>query len=187
MTSSKADCELMGTRLIVWNPEKGMEVYRSGFFGKPVGIAKPRPDEDFDVPLMLDLMEGIYLLENKKIRVLDSRNQKTLTKSDITRVGEQTYENFRSAYTVYKNLRKKGYVVTPGIKFGADFAVYEHGPGIDHAPFIVSVKDADENMGSFEIVRAGRLATTVRRRFTLGIPNKRNTAVEYLAFSWFKA
>ena len=164
-----------------------MEVYRSGFFGKPVGIPKPRPDEDFDVPLMLDLMEGIYLFEKNKIRVLDTRTQRRLKKIDLTKMAEQSYENFKSAYSVYKHLRNKGYVVTPGIKFGADFAVYERGPGIDHAPFLVSVKKKDGNMGPFEIVRAGRLATTVRKRFTIGIPEKHGSNVQYLAFSWFKA
>ncbi len=184
---SKIDCELMGTRLIVWQPDKGMEIYRSGFFGKPVGVPKPRPDQIFDVPLMLDLMEGIYLFEKNKIRVLDSRTHRKLRKIDLTRMAQQTYEHFQSACTVYKHLRNKGYVVTPGIKFGADFAVYERGPGIDHAPFLVSVKKRDENMGPFEIVRAGRLATTVRKRYTIGIPNKKGSDVEYLSFSWFKA
>ncbi|MEM3382085.1 MAG: tRNA-intron lyase, partial [Candidatus Bathyarchaeia archaeon] len=27
----------MGSRLVVWNSEDGMNLYRSGFYGKPVG------------------------------------------------------------------------------------------------------------------------------------------------------
>lgn len=183
----KIECELIGSRLIVWEPREGMEIYRSGFFGKPVGMSKPKPEQEFDEPLMLDLMEGIYLLEKRKIRVVEARTSKRIGKSELTRLAEGTYEDFASAYTVYRDLRDKGYVVTPGIKFGADFAVYEHGPGIDHAPFLVSVKKKDESMGSFEIVRAGRLATTVRKRFMIGIPDTRGTKVRYLAFSWFRA
>lgn len=67
-------------------------------------------------------------------------------------------------------------IVTPGIRFGSDFAIYEHGPGIDHAPFIVTVKNEEDTMGPFEVVLAGRLATTVRKQFTIAVPNSRKTS-----------
>ncbi len=147
----QGEAELIGTRLIVWDAKNGLDIYRSGFFGKPVGIPKPKPDQDFDVQ------------------------------------ARETYRGFSQAYQVYKDLRNKGYIVTPGIKFGADFAVYEHGPGIDHAPFIVSVEDPESIMGPFEVVRAGRLATTVRKQFIIAIPDTKQDEIRYLVFSWFKA
>ncbi len=73
--------ELIGTRLIVWDHKSGLGIYRSGFFGKPVGIPKPKPDQDFEVPLLLDLMEGLYLPETKRIRVIDGRSKKPLGQS----------------------------------------------------------------------------------------------------------
>jgi len=36
-------------------------------------------------------------------------------------------------------------------------------------------------------VRAGRLATTVRKQFILAIPEKNSEKIRYLVFSWFKA
>ncbi|TMI37988.1 tRNA-intron lyase, partial [Candidatus Bathyarchaeota archaeon] len=78
-------------------------------------------------------MEGLYLLEHKRIGVVDGRTKKPLGKGVLLGAARETYRGFSAAYQVYKDLREKGYVVTPGIKFGADFAVYEHGPGIDHA------------------------------------------------------
>ena len=185
--SALDQAELIGTRLIVWDYKAGLGIYRSGFFGKPVGIPKPKPDQDFEVPLLLDLMEGLYLLENKRISVIDGRSKKPLGKSVLLKAARETYRGFRAAYQVYKDLREKGYVVTPGIKFGADFAVYEHGPGIDHAPFIVSVETPDSVMGPFEVVRAGRLATTVRKHFIIAIPDTRSGKIRYLVFQWFKA
>jgi len=185
--SALDQAELIGTRLIVWDYKAGLGIYRSGFFGKPVGIPKPKPDQDFEVPLLLDLMEGLYLLENKRISVIDGRSKKTLGKSVLLKAARETYRGFSAAYQVYKDLREKGYVVTPGIKFGADFAVYEHGPGIDHAPFIVSVETHDSVMGPFEVVRAGRLATTVRKHFIIAIPDTKSGKIRYLVFQWFKA
>src|SRR5215472_11645095 len=111
--------ELIGTRLIVWDHKAGLGIYRSGFFGKPVGIPKPKPDQDFDVPLLLDLMEGLYLLEHKKISVSDGVTKKPVGKSVLLREATRTYRGFSQAYQVYKDLRNKGYIVTPGIKFEA--------------------------------------------------------------------
>lgn len=185
--SKPVESELVGTRLIVWNPEEGTALYRSGFYGKPVGLPKPKPDQEFDAPLMLDLMEGLYLLEHGKICVIDSKTRKKVTKAQLKKLAGRVYKGFTVAYTVYKHLRDKGLVVTPGIKFGADFAAYERGPGIDHAPFLVSVKQRQETMGTFEIVRAGRLATTVRKMFTIAVPDAKGEKIDYLAFSWFRA
>jgi tRNA-intron endonuclease len=58
---------------------------------------------------------------------------------------------------------------------------------MEHAPYMVSVKKGDSSMTATEIVKAGRLATTVRKRFIIAVPDltKRNT--RYLIFKWFKA
>ncbi len=84
------------------------------------------------------------------------------------------------------DLREHGYVVLTGIKFGCEFAVYEHGPGMDHAPYLVSVKAPDEEISSIDVVRAGRLATTVKKRFIIAVPNLNNKKVQYLMFKWQK-
>ncbi len=183
------EAELVGTRLIVWDPKVGLEIYRSGFFGKPVGIPKPKPEQEFDVPLLLDLMEGLYLLEEGRISVVDSKTRRNVGRQILLAAARRTYRGFELAYRVYRDLRDKGFIVTPGIKFGADFAVYERGPGIDHAPFIVSVETPDSLMGPFEVVRAGRLATTVRKQFIIAIPDKKkgSSKVRYIVFRWFKA
>jgi len=179
--------ELIGTRLIVWNNSDGVRLYRMGFYGKPVGIPKPKPEQEFKAPLMLDLMEGVYLLDRKIIRVVDVKTSKTVNRSKILKLANKTYKEFDLGYAAYQNLREKGLIVTPGIRFGSDFAIYEHVPGIDHAPFIVTVKREEETMGPFEVVLAGRLATTVRKQFTIAVPKPRGNSVDYLVFKWFKA
>jgi tRNA-intron endonuclease len=179
--------ELIGTRLIVWNNSDGVRLYRMGFYGKPVGIPKPKPEQEFKAPLMLDLMEGLYLLDRKIIKVVDVKTSRIVSRSKILELANKTYKEFNLGYAAYQNLREKGLIVTPGIRFGSDFAIYEHGPGIDHAPFIVTVKREEETMGPFEVVLAGRLATTVRKQFTIAVPKPRGNGVDYLVFKWFKA
>ncbi|MFB0514907.1 MAG: tRNA-intron lyase, partial [Candidatus Bathyarchaeia archaeon] len=52
----KIQTEFIENFLVVWNPEDGSELYKIGYYGKPMGIPKPKIAE-FNVPLILDLME----------------------------------------------------------------------------------------------------------------------------------
>jgi tRNA-intron endonuclease len=97
------------------------------------------------------------------------------------------YEEFDRKYAVYRDLRDHGLIVTPGIKYGCDFAVYKHGPGVEHAPYMVSVKKTADMITATEIVKAGRLATTVRKRFIIAVPDLETDNIQYLMFKWFKA
>ncbi|MEM4245765.1 MAG: tRNA-intron lyase [Candidatus Bathyarchaeia archaeon] len=186
-TKSRITAELTGERLIVWDFKEANDLYRLGFYGKPVGIPKPKPGQEFQAPLVLDLMEGAYLLEKRIINIVNPHTGLAVKRRELQRIAEKTYMNFKRSYTIYKDMREKGYVVTPGIKFGSDFAVYERGPGIDHAPFIISVRSRKETMGPFDIVRAGRLATTVRKQFIIATPKSARKGVNYFIFRWFKA
>jgi len=90
-------------------------------------------------------------------------------------------------YIVFENLRNKGYIVSPGIKFGCDFAVYIHGPGIDHAPYLVKVLKPSQSISGVDIVLAGRLATTVKKQFILAIVNTEERSIKFIGFDWWKA
>ena len=173
---------LAGSRLIVWNPSEARRLYNNGFYGKPLGIPKPR--EDFDAPLVLDPIEGLYLLEKGLIQVIYGPDKKEITLDELRETTQAILERLDMKYAVYRNLRERGYVVTPGIKYGCDFAVYEHGPGVDHAPFIVQVKNSGDGLTAPEIVEAGRLATTVRKTFIIALVDGED--IRFLSFKWWK-
>jgi tRNA-intron endonuclease len=176
-------CDLIENRLIVWNIEDSRKLFSSGYYGKPIGIPKPKFDE-IDVPLILDLIEGLYLLEIKKISIY--KDKKKITIEAMTEICKKEVHEFDKKYLVYKNFRDKGYIINPGIKFGCDFAVYEKGPGIDHAPFLIQVYNRSDSISSTAIVLAGRLATTVRKQFIYAIP-KGKDKVDFIALDWWKA
>jgi tRNA-intron endonuclease len=182
----KIAVEFIENFLVVWDSPNGSELYRKGYYGKPLGIAKPKIPE-FNVPLILDLMEGLYLAEKGTIRVYEGSEREKVGLAKLRRMAKQLYEEFDGKYAVYRDLREKGLVVTPGIKFGCDFAVYKHGPGVEHAPYMVSVKKAKSEMTATDIVKAGRLATTVRKRFIIAVPDLEKEKIRYLIFKWFKA
>ena len=176
-------CELVENRLIVWNIEDSRKLFSSGYYGKPIGIPKPKFDE-INVPLILDLIEGLYLLEIKRISIY--KDKKKIAVEEMIEICKKEVHEFDKKYLVYKNFRDKGYIINPGIKFGCDFAVYERGPGIDHAPFLIQVYNRSDSISSTAIVLAGRLATTVRKQFILAIP-KGKDKVDFLALDWWKA
>ena len=182
----RTSVEFIENFLVVWDTKEGSELYRNGFYGKPLGIAKPKIPE-FNVPLILDLMEGLYLLEKEKITVFEGTEKRKVGIRKLRQLAKKLYEEFDEKYTVYRDLRSNDLVVTPGIKFGCDFAVYKYGPGMEHAPYMVSVKNSESNMTATEIVKAGRLATTVRKRFIIAVPDLTKGKTQYLIFKWFKA
>ena len=183
---AKARVELIENILVVWDSTEGSQLYKTAYYGKPLGIAKPKIPE-FDVPLILDLMEGLYLAEKDEIVIYEKPGETKVNLKKLRQKAKQLYEEFEEKYAVYHDLRESGLIVTPGIKFGCDFAVYKYGPGVEHAPFMVSVKKAGSDISATEMVKAGRLATTVRKRFIIAVPDLASKQVKYLIFKWFKA
>ena len=175
--------ELLENRIVVWDIQESRNLFGAGYFGKPIGIPKPNVDE-INVPLILDLIEGCYLQETSKIKI--TKNGKKVSLNMLIRICRKEYHNFDKKYRVYKDFREKGYVVNPGIKFGCDFAVYQKGPGIDHAPYLIQVYNKNDNISSTAVVLAGRLASSVKKQFILAIPHGKDK-IDYLALDWWKA
>lgn len=175
--------EFIEGNIVVFDREDAKRLYASGYYGKPLGVSKPK-ELNFDEPLILDLIEALYLFDEGELTVY--RNDRALSREELESLGKEYYARFCELYMVYRDLRKRGFVVTSGIKFGSDFAVYKHGPGIDHAPFIVQVKTINDYIHATELVRSGRLATTVRKNFIIAIPDVMGGKVRYLVFSWVK-
>jgi tRNA-intron endonuclease len=182
----ETEAEFVENFLVVWDSKKGSELFELGFYGKPLGIPKPKSSE-FDVPLVLDLMEGLYLAEKGLVRVVEGPEKKGVNLRTLKGRAQKTFDAFDAMYAVYRDLREKSLVVTPGVKYGCDFAVYKQGPGIDHAPYMVSVKSQKDIITATEIVKAGRLATTVRKRFIIAVPDLEKNKIQYFIYKWFKA
>ncbi len=179
-----ASAELVIDRAIVWNSDEGSKLYSNGYFGQPVGIRKPKSAE-FDKPLELSLIECAYLIQAGLLIVREAKSENLLSHNDIVERGSGLSEDFEDRLMVYTQLRKRGYVIRPGLKFGTDFAVYEHGPGKDHAPLLVHVIPQRKGVVPLDIVRAGRLATSVRKKFIIATV-KDSGEIVYYSFIWHK-
>lgn len=176
--------QIVENKVVVWKPEDGSKLYSDGFYGKPLGIRKPKTTE-FDRPSQLSFFEALHLLRKRKIEVYTEDSTSPIKEKDLIAVAEEQHKDFSRKYQVYEDLRKRGFIVRPGLKFGADFAVYRHGPGIDHSLFIVEVIAKSDEVSAIEVVRAGRLATSVRKRFVLATAAE-SGKVRYFVFTWHK-
>ncbi|RLF11145.1 MAG: tRNA-intron lyase [Thermoprotei archaeon] len=180
----RVKAQLVDGRVVVWDVKQAAKLYKEGFYGKFVGVSKPK-DQMPERPLELSLLEAYYLAEKGRITIVDQAGNEVSLK-DFYEYAKKFYEDFEYRYKVYKDLRERGYVVRPGMKFGSMYAVYKYGPGIDHAPFLVHVMPMERSMDPVEIIRAGRLSHSVKKRFIIASVNPKTGSVDYCIFSWFK-
>ncbi|RKP26439.1 hypothetical protein SYNPS1DRAFT_21804 [Syncephalis pseudoplumigaleata] len=94
-------------------------------------------DTSADEPLWLAPEELFFLVwrtgclhvidQTTQPRAIDPALDATATSASM---GSQT---FACRYAVYEHLRNKGWIVRDGIKYGADYVIYERGPTFDHS------------------------------------------------------
>ena len=182
----KIPTKFINSRVIVFNPLFASYLYVKGingqrFFGSPLGISKPRL-EYFSKPSELSLIEAYYLLQKEAITIFHVKENKYLIAEEFYEIAKKNHHKFKEKYIIYKDLRNRGYVPRPGLKFGADFVIYRLGPGLEHSLFMVHVLPHDSQLTAIDMVRAGRLATSVRKKFVIANP----LTCSYYFFEWFK-
>jgi len=128
-------------------------------------------------------LETLYLVEKGVLSVY--RDGSALSVGELREWARRRVARFDILYPVYKSLRNMGLVVRPGLKFGGDFTVYRHGPGIDHSLFVVHVFPWDEKRDPVELVKAGRLSHSVRKTFVLASIEADGTPA-FLMLKWLR-
>ena len=179
---------LVGSAVVVADINEARSLYSMGFYGKFVGEDKVKLNEVNNVssPLQLSITEALYLVDKGLLKVYD-RDGNELGRDVLVKVGRDTVANFDQVYTIYMELRDGGFVVKSGLKFGSLFAVYERGPGIDHAPILLHFIEPRRAVTALDITRAARLSHSVNKRFVLATQSDADGKMHYIAFEWFKA
>lgn len=76
--------------------------------------------------LVLDLFEGLYLVKNGKLVVLDKKG-KGVSEKKLFSLGLEKDKRFYSKFVVYSDIKERGYCIKTGLKFGFDFRIYPKG------------------------------------------------------------
>ncbi|KAK4671232.1 tRNA-splicing endonuclease subunit [Podospora pseudoanserina] len=77
-------------------------------------------------------------------------------------------ENLPEPSAFYRELNKRGYFTTPGLRFGGGYSVYPSDPFKFHAHYLSSCYGWDEKVPMLDIVTSGRLGTAVKKSFMFG-------------------
>lgn len=178
---------IVGQKGFLFDRTLGNNLFKK-FFGKPINELKPNPLKSYDQPFVFSIYEILYLCDKGLIPA--SIGNSDIKCSELEYYANKIVNNFSLKYRVYKDLREKGYIVRSGMKFGADFTVYELGPGLEHAPYVVTVTSASTLLRSIDIVGLGRLSHSVKKKSVLAIASSdRDSHVDditYLVFKWVK-
>ncbi|MFB6471121.1 MAG: tRNA-intron lyase [Vulcanisaeta sp. AZ3] len=179
---------LIGSAVVITSIEEARELYAMGFYGKFIGEDKVKLNEvkNVDAPLQLSIVEALYLMDRGLLEVYDASGN-NVSKEELVEIGRNTVSNFDQVYMIYKELRDGGFVVKSGLKFGSLFAVYERGPGIDHAPILLHFIEPKRAITALDITRAARLSHSVNKRFVLATQSEVDGKMYYIAFEWWRA
>ena len=156
--------------------DEAKELYDKNRFGTMLDSGK----------LQLSLLESLYLMEKKKIEVLDGKNKPIIFEKFLKKA-RKVEPNFWIRYCVYKDMRDRGYITKTALKFGADFRVYDRGvkPGEDHAKWIIYPVYEGGTLTWYDFAAKNRVAHSTKKNLLLAIVDEENS-ITYYEVRWLK-
>jgi len=128
-------------------------------------------------------IEAVYLVEQGKMQVFLGKREldfEMLLKK--VRKGDKRAE---IKLAVFRDLRKKGYVLKTALKFGADFRAYDKGikPGQDHALWLVQAFKENSQLSWPDFAAKARIAHSTNKKLMIGVVDEESD-VSYYLVSW---
>jgi len=165
----KVTVMLIDGQILAPSTDLTRDLYDKSRFGEPTGKDK----------FGYALVEGLLLLEKEKFEIIEKK--KVIDFDQFLKKAVKIEPSFWTRYCVYKDLRKRGYIVKTALKFGADFRVYDRGvkPGDDHAKWVVFPVPEAQVLTWHEFAAKNRVAHSTRKRLLLGIVDVESEVVYY--------
>ncbi len=175
-TKQKIKSELVGDNVLTEVSDASRELYNQSRYGALLDNGK----------VQLSLIEALYLMEKGTIEIYRSKSRKFDTDS-FSKKAKKLEPNFRVRYSVFKDIRNRGYIIKTALKFGADFRVYDRGvkPGEDHAKWIVYPVYEGSTLTWYEFAAKNRVAHSTRKRLLLGVVDDEGD-VSYWETRWLR-
>lgn len=150
------DAYFMKERVIVSDDAFSEKLYGEHFFGRPLDEQR----------LQLSLVEALYLADEGLIRIRELDGRLTGREEFIERASKIEPE-FERKVTVYKDLKKRGFVPKTGFKFGTHFRIYNNFESPDKVPHSVALLHVIGRDHVFILPQtsgASRLSNSVRKK-----------------------
>jgi tRNA-intron endonuclease len=126
--------------------------------------------------------ETLYLIELKKAKAI--KNNKQIKDDEVIKIFSKKYKDFSINYVVFMDLRKKGYIVKSGLKFGSEFRVYESKKDA-HATWIVFPVAQSRKINWEDFIAKNRIAHSTGKKLLIAIVDQQED-IAYYEVSWMK-
>lgn len=169
----KIQAHLLGN-MVSSNSQDAFTLYKKSHFGEPTGEK-----------ISYSFSEALFLLEKKKIEI-QSQNKK-LSSKDLLKKLQRKDKRIQVKYSVFKDLRQRGYIVKTALKFGADFRIYDKGskPGSKHAKWVVFADHESNKINWHEFSAKNRIAHSTKKKLLLAVVDEEDS-VSYYEVGWIK-
>tara|TARA_Y100000782_G_scaffold91788_1_gene100524 strand:+ start:349 stop:858 length:510 start_codon:yes stop_codon:yes gene_type:complete len=132
--------------------------------------------------IFYSLSEALFLVQDKKMEIEDYKN-KALSENEILRKFERIDKKFKNKFIVFKDLRKKGYIVKTALKFGAEFRVYEKRK--NHSKWILFPVSENKSITWQDFSAKNRVAHSTKKNLLIAIVDE-ETKVSYYEIRWIQ-
>ena len=130
--------------------------------------------------LVLASWEALHLLANKRIRVIDSKNEEPLDLQSL--FGRFRIEDAElwTKYLVYRDLRGCGYVVREGTGWGTTFRVYKRGTyGEKAAKYLIFIICEGKAVPIGKVNEVLRLVQGMKKELIVAVMDRRGAIIYY--------
>ena len=198
LSSKKLIKGILNGDSIISGSKEAMDLYGQSLFG-----------EYTNKKMYYSLSEALYLVEKKKMEVF--RNTKKLNFQELMEVCKKIDKKILVKYSVYQDMRSKGYLLKTALKFGADFRVYDKGkrPGkvtkgslgkakevgvkgslgkakeVAHAKWILYPVSESDDLTWHEFSAKNRVAHSTKKNLLIAVVDSEGD-VTYYEISWKK-
>ncbi len=156
------------------NTKEAFSLYEKSRFGEIIGGK-----------IHYSLTEALYLLEKKKIEVYEKKKKMNFEKF-MTKTREID-ARIQTKYTVFRDIRDRGYIIKTALKFGAEFRIYDKGvkPGEEHAKWILYPVRESDSLTWHDFAAKNRVAHSTRKNLLIGIVDEEGD-VTYYEIGWIR-
>jgi len=170
MSREELEAILRNGKVVVASSEQAKSLYDNGY-----GTL----DESKET-LTLSSVEALYLLEEKRIRIIEEASGQAVSLSQLVDKFKASDEIVWTKYLIYQDLRRRGYVVRDGFGYGVDFRVYERGGFGDQAAKYIVYGISEGTPTPIETIREVlRFAQNMKRELILAVVDRRGEVVYY--------
>lgn len=169
----KIKAHLVG-KIISSNNSEAFSLFKKSCFGTPI-----------EEKVQYSLSEALFLVEKGKMEIF-SKNEK-IAKKDLIKNLQKIDRKIQVKYSVFKDLRERGYIVKTALKFGAEFRVYDKGakPGNKHARWIVFTDYESNKLTWHEFSAKNRVAHSTKKNLLLAVVDEEGD-ISYYEVKWLK-